>query len=321
MLHKFLKATLVATGLALALMTPALGQMKDTEPDETPRSEREDIDKTEGELAEDPLLFEGILNAKTYEQIGLNRPGGIVPSIYLPEGFTPRDRRSPFGLPKKLRKLLDKLTPEVRIQFQNGTFLVEKRGWHSERFTNVAAQCVLIFDYRVNVVDRTLRSKTTFGKIERPFEFAKVLTKQTDGFDGLYVLVVPTVEVNTRKIGQAFTENHIGIAATRKAGNKAIDIQSMPRWYVVEHELVHAEQIRKAYLAAWKSKVITPKLCNPTRPTSQNRARLLSQIEIDWKKLTVDGHAGGHQTGGYPNTVAETEARTASWASWDARTP
>lgn len=321
MTHRFLKASMITTGLALAFTSPVLAQMKSAETDEKPRLEHEDTDGTKNELTEAPLLFEGILNADTQKQIGLNRAGGIIPSVYLPAGFTPRDRRNPFGVPKTLRRKLDKINPEVRLHLRDGKVVVEKRGWHTERFTNTAAQCVLVFDYRVNVVDTALSSKTTFGQIKRPFEFAKVLTKQADGFDGLYVLIVPTVQVNTRKIGQSFTENHRSLAALRKAANKAIDIKSMPRWYVVEHELVHAEQIRKAYLAAWASEVMTPKLCNPTRPTNQHRARLVKKFDTDWKVMTANGHAEGHQTGGYPNTTAETEARSASWALWDVRTP
>jgi hypothetical protein len=318
---QFLKSSWIAAGLALTLLSPAFGQMKDAEPVEKPRNERESADDTKEKLAESTLLFEGILNSDTHKQIGLNRAGGIIPSVYLPEGFTPRDRSNPFGVPKALKRKLDKLSPEIRLHLRDGKVLVEKRGWHTERFTNAAAQCVLIFDYRVNVVDTALSSKTTFGQIKRPFEFTKVLTKQVDGFDGLYVLIVPTVQVNTRKIGQSFTENHRAIAAQRKAANQSVDIKSMPRWYVVEHELVHAEQIRKAYVAAWESEVMTPKLCNPNRPTTQHRARLVKKFDTDWTVMTANGHAEGHQTGGYPNTTAETEARSASWALWDVRTP
>ncbi|RFB05958.1 hypothetical protein [Parvularcula marina] len=225
-------------------------------------------------------------------------------------------------LPDGVRRNKEKVNPEIRMfGRENGQIAIEYRGWHTDKYE--FEKCTIIFEYQVNVVDRNLASKKTFGRIQRPYEYIKVLSQPVDGTNGLYVLVIPTVEVNKKKIGQPFTETHLAITQSRKGANpaKTIDMPKVERWLVVEHELVHAEQIYRAYTQTVRKLVSDNKLCNPTKPIARHRAILQKTFTANWIKMTASGHGGSHEQGTYPNTPAETEAREVMWRLWDARNP
>lgn len=224
-------------------------------------------------------------------------------------------------LPEAVRRNKAKVNPEIRMFGTDRGIAIEYRGWHTDKF--VFKKCTVVFEYQVNVVDRNLASKKTFGRIKRPYEYIKVLSQPVDGTNGLYVLVIPTVEINKNKIGQPFTETHAAITQARNNATppKTNNIAKVERWMVVEHELVHAEQIYRAYVQTVRKLKDDNRLCNPTKPISRHKAILAKTFTANWRALTASGHGGSHEQGRYPNTPAETEARQVMWRLLDARNP
>ena len=272
--------------------------------------------------AEHRLLFEGLVVEEALDAFAIQQPGVFFSLPPFPEPGPRLGRLNPLGLPPAVRRRIARVTPEVRIWGTNQGLSVERRGWrqvYSARSPD--GGCAVLFDYRVSVVDARLASNTTFGRINRPFELIQVLTPPPAGRSGLYVLVIATVEINSKRVGTAFTESNTAIINRRAGTNppRPTTIARMPRWFIVEHELTHAEQIRRAYEAVVDGVVRDQSLCRPTRPIVRHRALVDRGFDTTWMRLTSGGEGGDHNNPNYPDTPGETEARDAAWSLFDAR--
>lgn len=268
------------------------------------------------------LLFEGLVTDNTTKALS-----GLTPGVFLNIGFPLVPERGPvddpIGLSRDAHEVLRRINPEIRLWGTNYGIAVERRGWSQTYIAGDSqAACVILYDFRVDVRDVSLGRNGPFGRVPGAQWWVKVLTRQRHGKDGLYILVVTQVHINKDRIGQRFTENHNRVRAARQRGNRPITIPAMPRWFIVEHELGHVEQIRTAFRRVIDNVVRNNRLCNPNRPINRHKALVEQRFTQEWQRLTTSGIGGSHEmSGGYPNNEIEREVRERSWRLWDARNP
>ena len=269
------------------------------------------------------LLFEGLVTNEARAPFAALSPGVFFTLPPFPvETDRKLDNFNPLGLPAPVRRRIAAITPEIRMFGTNRGISVERRGWAQNYVARSRdGNCAVMLDFRVSVVERRLASNTTFGRIRRPFELVKVLTPPPPGRNGLYVLVIVTVEVNSKLFGRRFEENNAAVKGEREGRTPPapVVVGAMRRWFVVEHELKHAEQIRRRYQTAVNGVVNGNTLCRPTRPVNRHKALVEQGFNTAWRELTTGGQGGDHANANYPNTPAENEARRASWDLFDAR--
>lgn len=269
------------------------------------------------------LLFEGLITGPAKGAFGVLTPGVFLSLPPFPieiEGEL--DRYNPLGLPEDVRERIAAINPEIRMWGTDRGVAIERRGWRQEYLVRSGdGNCAVMLDFRVDVVERALASDSTFGRIRRPFELVKILVPPPPGRSGIYVLVIVRVEVNSKLFGKRFEETNTAITNARAGQQPALTsvVNAMPRWFVVEHELLHAEQIRRAYRDVISGVITDHRLCNPTRPVDQHKALTQAGFNSAWTQMTTGGAGGDHSNPNYPNTPAETEAREAAWALFDAR--
>ena len=270
------------------------------------------------------LFFEGRVPAGASGLLASLPPGLFLSLPPFPiEVRDPPSDFNPLGLPRDVRARLARINSEIRMYGTDRGIVIEHRGWSQTYVaTSRDSSCAVLFDFRVNVVERRMAG-TTFGRIDRPFEHVQVLTPPPAGRSGLYVLVIATVEVNTGRIGDAFTETNQAIVNERASRNPPASstVPAMPRWFIVEHELMHAEQIKRDYRAVVDKIANDEQLCRPTRPVDRHKALVEQGFDTSWQALTNGGAGGSHTSANYPNTPAETEAREAAWRLLDGRAP
>jgi hypothetical protein len=220
-----------------------------------------------------------------------------------------------LGVPPEVWRRINNLDAEVLLFSREGVpglFMV-RRGWDQRWLVRDREGCCGVYlDFRVAVRDVKRGKNKPFGETTLEFRKASVVIDKKCRF--LYVIVVIVVTVNTSRLGETVTEQNADVAAQRQHDNLPITIQSLPRSFVVAHELGHAQDAHDRLLAAIQP-ALQP-ICDP-KPSSQHADRVTKAIDDEWARFTGEGHASEGASGGYPNNDPEKRAREAAWREYD----
>lgn len=270
-------------------------------------------------LAGRDILFEGLITEGSVEEFHYLQPGVFLDIVDFP--IVPERGRpfNPIGLPGDVLDILRHIRPEIRLWGTDLGVAVERRGWQQSVVVR-SPSCLILYDFRVDVRDVSLGRNGPFGRVPGTRWWVVVLERRRHNTDGLYILVVTQVQINLDRVGQPFTENHNGVRKARENAGKPVTIPAMPRWFIVEHELGHVDQIRTAFREVVDRIVRQFQLCNPTKPVVRHKALIEQGFAQAWQTLTANGAGGQHEMGsGYPNNEIEREVREKAWALYDAR--
>lgn len=237
---------------------------------------------------------------------------GLVPFPAEPT----RGGAEALGIPPDVWRRINNLDAEILLFSRDGTpglFMV-RRGWDQHWLVRADVGCCGVYlDFRVAVRDAARGKNRPFG--ETTLELRKVSVVVENKCRHLYVLVVILVTINTSRLGESVTEQNAQVRAQRQAAGLPITLPSLPRSFVVAHELGHAQDAHDRLLAA-----IQPALrpvCNPDKPTAQHAARVTAALDAEWQAFTAEGHANEGASSGYPNNDPEKRAREAAWREYD----
>ena len=221
-----------------------------------------------------------------------------------------------LGIPPEVWRRVNSLDAEVLLFSRDGMpgLCIVRRGWDQRWLTRDADGCCGVYlDFRVAVRDVKRGKTKPFGETTLDLRKASVVVEKKCRY--LYVIVVIVMAINTSRFGESVTEQNADVRAARQAQGLPITIPSVPRSFVVAHELGHAQDAHDRLLAA-----IGPELapiCNPDKPSAQHAARVIAALDAEWAKFTGEGHANEGASGGYPNNDPEKRAREAAWREYD----